>query len=204
MRILFLTNNPSIAEPLFEWLQSVEGVGNVTFWSEPIRVNYFLEGEIFSGIEFVISYNYRHIIKKDIIDLFPHKIINLHISLLPWNKGASPNLWSFIEETPSGVTIHEIDEGMDTGDILLQREIVFDHETETLESSYEKSHALITDLFRDNWHKIKDGLIEPRSQQGTVHYQKDMRPFEQFIDYNDTVDVFIQKYRKYMLPPPRS
>ena len=52
-------------------------------------------------------------------------------------EGQDPNLWSFIEDTPKGVTIHEIDEGIDTGDIIFQKEIVL-NSNETLASSYEK------------------------------------------------------------------
>lgn len=46
--------------------------------------------------------------------------MNLHISYLPWNKGADPNFWSCIDGTPAGVTLHHIDAGVDTGDIIAQ------------------------------------------------------------------------------------
>jgi len=65
-----------------------------------------------------------------------NRAINLHPSLLPWNRGAHSNFWSFLEDTPKGVTIHIIDEGIDTGDILLQKKIKFDQSKETLRSSY--------------------------------------------------------------------
>ena len=46
------------------------------------------------GYSFLISYGYRHILRNDILSLFPDKAINLHISYLPWNRGADPNFWS--------------------------------------------------------------------------------------------------------------
>ena len=67
--------------------------------------------DIAEQYDFIISFGYRHIIKEDIIDKFINKIINLHISYLPYNKGADPNLWSYLENTPKGVTIHYIDKG---------------------------------------------------------------------------------------------
>jgi methionyl-tRNA formyltransferase len=76
-----------------------------------------------SSYEFLISFGYRHILRKEIVDYFSGRSINLHASLLPWNRGADPNLWSFLENTPKGVTIHEIDYGVDTGKILAHREI---------------------------------------------------------------------------------
>ena len=71
-------------------------------------------------VDHVISFGYKHIIKENIINACKNKIINLHISYLPYNKGANPNFWSFLDNTPKGVTIHYIDKGIDTGDILLQ------------------------------------------------------------------------------------
>jgi methionyl-tRNA formyltransferase len=194
MKILFLTNNPGVSLPLFEWIKNKEGADNVVLYSEKLMASQFSTDEPFCDIEFVISYNYSHIIKQDVISLFPHRIINLHTSMLPWNKGTSSNIWSFLEGTPSGVTIHEIDAGIDSGDILLQREIVFDFKAETLKSSYEKSHELMRKLFCDNWDKIKKGLIKPKKQHGTIHFKKDSQMFDHVINYNDTINEFIQKY----------
>jgi len=64
------------------------------------------------GYSFLVSYGYRHILRKDILDVFPGRAINLHISYLPWNRGADPNFWSFIEDTPKGVTIHYLPESV--------------------------------------------------------------------------------------------
>ena len=72
--------------------------------------------------DWVVSYGYSHIIKQDMIDKAKNPIINLHISYLPFNKGADPNFWSWLENTLKGVTIHQIDKGIDTGDILIQKE----------------------------------------------------------------------------------
>ena len=90
-----------------------------------------------SGFDWVVSYGYRHILKKDHILYSQNPIINLHISYLPWNRGADPNYWSWVENSPKGVTIHAIDEGIDTGDIFTQKEVNFS-ENETLSSSYNK------------------------------------------------------------------
>ncbi len=67
------------------------------------------------GYDFLISFSYRYIISKEILNCFKDKAINLHISYLPWNKGADPNLWSILENTPQGVTIHQMDYKLDAG-----------------------------------------------------------------------------------------
>jgi len=80
-----------------------------------------------SSYDWVVSYGYKHILKKQHIESSKNLIINLHISYLPWNRGADPNYWSWVENTPKGVTIHAIDKGIDTGDIFIQKEVNFEN-----------------------------------------------------------------------------
>ena len=144
--------------------------------------------------EIVISYNYSHIVKEDVIDLLGDKIINMHCSLLPWNKGASPNIWSFIDDTPKGVTIHVLEKGLDTGRLLLQEEVTFDEETETLASSYNKLQETIVDLLVLNLEDILDGNIVPTEQkgEGSYHRTSDLKALlnGREIDYNMTIKQF--------------
>lgn len=131
--------------------------------------------DLLSEIDWIISYGYRHIIKKQIIDRFPGRIINLHIGYLPYNRGADPNFWSAYDKTPAGVTIHQIDEGIDTGDILVQEEVFFTGE-ETLAESYQALQEKIQLLFMRNWKAIRDEIIQPKKQTdyGSYHRKGDM------------------------------
>ncbi|MGE7950565.1 formyltransferase family protein [Lysinibacillus xylanilyticus] len=124
--------------------------------------------------DFIISYGYRFIIPKRVTDYYKKRIINLHISYLPWNRGADPNFWSIIDNTPKGVTIHFVDEGLDTGDIIIQKKVELE-ESDTLRTSYEKLSNAIEKLFMNSWIKIKDCEIVPEIQmgEGTFHYSKD-------------------------------
>ncbi len=123
------------------------------------------------SFDFGISYRFKHIIGKPEIDWFNDKLINLHISYLPWNRGADPNLWSWIDNTPKGVTIHNIDEGCDTGDILLQEYVNFTVQDETLRTSYTKLSHTIETLFINNMQNILAQSLKPRKQeeQGSFH-----------------------------------
>jgi methionyl-tRNA formyltransferase len=175
-----LSNN-NITLPLFHWLKNRNE--NVIYFENKITSDFIKE----NNIDFVISYNYRIIIKPEIINLLPHKIINLHISYLPYNRGASPNIWSFIENTPCGITIHEIDNGIDTGDILIQEQINYDYTKETLETAYRKSNEKIQELFCKNWEKIKKNEIIPQKQthKGTFHLAEDLNQYKKIINYQD-------------------
>ncbi len=157
MRILFLGGN--FAKDIAGWLEQQEDV-------------VYKEGKVniddVKNIcpDFIISYNYKYIIPKEIIDCVNGNAINLHISFLPYNRGAHPNIWSFLEDTPKGVTIHYIDEGIDTGDIIVQKEVFIDEEKETLKSSYEILHREIQELFKENWEKIKTSGIKAKERTG--------------------------------------
>lgn len=189
MKILFLTNN-EISYNLVYWLKNVKNEKVIMF-----QDNMSLKKLMEINPELVISYNYKYIIKEDIIDYMKNRIINLHISLLPWNRGASPNLWSFLEDTPKGVTIHLIDKGLDTGKILLQKRVIFDENKETLKSSYNKLHEEIVKLFQENWEDIKNNKIIPEAQigKGTKHSIKDFKNIEKLVP---NWDINILKLKK--------
>lgn len=134
---------------------------------------------ISQAIDFAVSYRYPHIVRRPIIEHLNGRIINLHISLLPWNRGADPNLWSFLENTPKGITIHYIDPGLDTGDIIIQKEIIFDESQETLSSSYETLNREIIHLFAESWPLIMQGAAPRQAQSpgGNGHKLIDKEPY---------------------------
>lgn len=191
MIILFLTNNQN-TKPLVDWLRH-EAKEEVIIWNDKI-MRKTIEKTV---PDLIISYNYKYIIKEEILDLLPERVINLHISFLPFNRGANPNIWSFIENTPKGVTIHLVDTGIDTGDILLQDELVFKDEHETLSTSYQKLHERIQRLFMENWRRIKESQIIPQKQigLGTSHSIKDFEKIEPILG-NNGWDVSILELKK--------
>ena len=129
-----------------------------------------------AGYDLLISYGYRHIITKDVIESSTAPIINLHISYLPWNRGAHPNFWSFYDNTPSGVTIHLIDENIDTGAIIYQRYVNFTKEENTYSKTYKRLIQEVEQLFKDNLHEIISKTYTAIAQRraGTYHSVTDL------------------------------
>lgn len=123
-------------------------------------------------INFIVSFGYKHIIKKSVLEYLPDRVINLHISYLPWNRGADPNLWSFLEDTHKGVSIHYIDEGIDTGDIIVQKRVSLDEDNETLATSYNKLEMCIIDLFKETWPNIIANNMHRLKQKGAGSFHK--------------------------------
>ena len=140
------------------------------------------EGQLVEWADFLVSYGYRHIIKPEVLRHFPRRAINLHIAYLPYNRGADPNLWSFLEDTPKGVTIHFIDRGLDTGDILVRREIPHRPE-DTLRTSYERLTDAIELLFMQAWPDIRAGKMTavPQPEGGTSHKMSDREAFDSLL-----------------------
>ena len=145
--------------PLLDWLSAQQR--SVVHYAKPIA-SQFLDDNLVTS---PVSFGYRHILKGPMLERIFGPAVNLHISLLPWNRGADPNLWSFLEETPKGVSIHYLDEGIDTGDIIAQRELEFSDE-ETLATSYAQLDEAVQALFRQHWPGISAGTCGRRRQSG--------------------------------------
>ena len=121
--------------------------------------------------DIIISINFDYILKKDVLGIPSRWAINLHTSYLPYNRGNYPNVWSIVENTPAGVTIHYMDEGIDTGDIIDQVEVKIDI-TDTGKTLYKKLENVAFKLFKKNWDDIKSGKNKKTKQVGTGTYHK--------------------------------
>jgi methionyl-tRNA formyltransferase len=170
MKILYLTN-PN-AENLNELPDFMKAYGDeVTIYTQKIDFEYIQSIKA----DFVVSDRYEFIIKKNIIDQFNNKIINLHPSILPWNKGYHSNFWSIYDNTPKGVSIHVIDVGIDTGHIVAQEEVDY-YEDDTLRTTYKKLRATMVKLFFSKWEIIKKEKIDLKKQDTeneSHHFKKE-------------------------------
>ena len=107
---------------------------------------------------------FGQILSKEILDLPKYGCINIHASLLPKYRGAAPIQWAVIDgEEKTGVTIQQMNEGVDTGDILLQKEYVLE-ETETGASLFDKLCVLGAKAVVEAMEKIENGTINPVKQ----------------------------------------
>lgn len=176
---------------LFEYLH---GYGDCVTQTEECLVG---DEEILQGKDFLISYGYRHKLSTDVLELFKsNRALNMHISLLPWNRGSDPNLWSFLEDTPKGVTIHLLNEGLDKGDIVIQKNVEIFNDA-TLRSSYQQLCLEMERLFVENWPLIRDELLQSKPQEpgGSYHASRDKIQYEHLLTqgWDTPVRVLIAK-----------
>jgi methionyl-tRNA formyltransferase len=116
------------------------------------------------GAEAIIVVGYGRIIPQWMIDLPRLGNLNLHASLLPKYRGAAPIQWAIASgESVTGVTTMRIDAGLDTGDLLMQREISIDWK-DTAETLGPKLAAMGAGLMVETLRGLEDGKVHPTPQ----------------------------------------
>ena len=110
---------------------------------------------------------FGQILPKEILELTPYGCINVHASLLPKYRGAAPIQWSIIDgETVTGVTTMQMDEGLDTGDMLLKTEVPLEPD-ETGGSLHDKLSAAGAKLCVETLKALEEKTVTPEKQGET-------------------------------------
>lgn len=166
-KILYLGYEDS---PIVSWLKNENIIVETTLDKlDPIILR-----DTADEYDWVVGYRYPQIVTSEVINLLTGRLLNLHISYLPWNKGADPNLWSLVDDTPKGISIHQIDEGIETGGIYCQKQLYF-HQDETLALTYKRLNNEITELFFNSIRDIVSNNLRatPQKGKGSYHRKKD-------------------------------
>lgn len=230
MRIIYLGNN-WLGYQILKWLKGqgeniiglvIHPEKNCKYGDEIVECSGLGQEAIFNGSrlneqevltaiqsldpQIGISVLFNYILQPPFLAIFPKGVVNLHPAYLPYGKGQYPNVWSIIEETPAGATLHYIDERIDTGDIIAQREVRVDV-TDTGESLYRKLEKACIELFKENWEAIKKGTTKRFKQPagGTYHRTKDVTKIDEIkLDENYEAKYLINVLRARTFPPYES
>jgi methionyl-tRNA formyltransferase len=166
---------------------------------EKIKTNQELQGrlkEISPAVIIVVGYG--RIIPPWMLQLPRYGNINLHASLLPKYRGAAPIQWAIASgETVTGVTTMRIDEGLDTGDMLLQKSLpVADDDTAVTLAPRLASFG--ADLMIETLHGLEAGVIPPRPQDNA---QATLAPIlnkeDGRIDFNRSAEEIYNRFRGF-------
>lgn len=146
-----------------------------------------------SAFDLVISFGYRHILPQSVLGTAKRPVVNLHISYLPYNRGAHPNFWSWIEGTPCGVTVHEIDPGIDTGPIISQGTLDLEATGLTFRETYAMLFSEMERLFLQDAERILGGQYEakPQISRGTYHNAADL---PSWVDWDMRINDAVARY----------
>lgn len=118
--------------------------------------------------DFIVVVAYGQILRKDILEIPKYGCYNVHASLLPKYRGAAPINWVIINgEKETGVTIMEMEEGLDSGDIVLCKSISINSDDDA-PSIHDKLSILGGDLIIEALEGIKDGILTKTSQNHSL------------------------------------
>lgn len=135
-------------------------------------------------LDLLVVVAYGKILPKEILDIPKKGAINVHGSLLPKYRGAAPIQWSLINgDKITGITTMYMNEKMDEGDILLQKEVVID-ENDNSGTLFEKLANIGGDLLIETLNRIKNDDIKGRPQEGEVSYAPLIEKELAKIDFN--------------------
>ena len=137
--------------------------------------------------DIIVTCAYGQIIPKEILDYPRLGCINVHASLLPKLRGGAPIHKSIIDDYgKTGITIMYMDQKMDSGDIISQREIEI-LDSDNLESLHDKLSVIGTKLLLDTLPSIIDGTNNRIKQdESQVTYAYNIKREEEHIDFNKT------------------
>lgn len=117
-----------------------------------------------TGSDLAISVHYPRIFRTDLLARY-HAVYNLHPGLLPWGRGFFPVFWALWEGTPAGATLHLVDEGLDTGPVVLRSEVEYD-DLDTGGSLHARVSAAERKLLVKAWRTLGLGEDLPGSPPG--------------------------------------
>ncbi len=118
--------------------------------------------------DLIVVVAYGRLLPKEVLELPKYGCINLHVSCLPQYRGAAPIQWAVIDGCPkTGVSIMQLDEGLDTGDLLCTQEFEIDDEAtagEVLCTAAQVGGKLLVKVIDD----IENGKVMAEPQHGCV------------------------------------
>lgn len=150
------------------------------------------------GPDLIVVAAYGKILPKALLEIPPMGCINVHASLLPKYRGAAPINWAIANgETETGITTMFINEGLDSGDILLAATTPID-ETETASGLHDRLAGMGADLLMHTIDGLIDGSMAPRPQNhDEATYAPIMKKDDGRIDWSKGSDEIFNRIRAF-------
>ena len=190
------------------WQKSLKefALGKNLPFSEPANINSPESVAVLKSLEsdFIFSFQYRQILKKEVIEIPKKACINLHFAYLPQYRGCHPNVWAIINgEEFGGVTLHYIFPGVDNGDIIAQEKVPITA-GDNARNLYDKCTAAGVRLFRETFPLIKEGKNKntPQNEKNASFYLRSSIDFKKNrIDWSKNYTELYKWIRAFIFPP---
>lgn len=197
--IVFLGTN-NVGREVYDWLCDRDSVDVRAMLTEADQLSLVADLEP----DVVVAVGFRHIVPPEILAVPERGCLNLHPGLLPETRGFNPNVWSIVEGHPAGATLHYMDDGVDTGDVIARKRVEkrFD---DTGRELYERLEAACFELFVETWPEIEADTVEAEPQNdeaATTHRKRDFVELcELDPDEEYTVKRLLDVLRALTFPP---
>ena len=151
--------------------------------------------------DLILSSGYDRLLRPKTVQKYSQRIVNLHAAYLPWARGIGTTLFPTMLRYPYGVSVHFINEGLDTGN-LIARKIFRTEQDNTLRTLYPKLLSATEELFFENFPKIVAGQTNgvPQEELGDINTNRSRLQFESVMDAcphgYDTLITDLEKFRK--------
>lgn len=161
-----------------------------------VREEGFAEKLVAFNADVFVVVAFGQIIPPNILHMPKYGCVNIHGSLLPDYRGAAPIQWAVIDgEKETGITSMRMDEGLDTGDILIKKSLTIDPK-ETAGTLFERLKPLGSEVLLETLSGLEAGTITP-VKQGTPRrgYAKILKKSMGLIDFNKSakeIECFIR------------
>lgn len=134
--------------------------------------------------EVIVVCAYGVILRSDVLNFPKYGCLNVHASLLPMYRGAAPINWVILNgETETGVTIMQMDEGLDTGDMLYVKKLSIG-ENETAGELFDRMAALGADAISEALDLLPKGELKAVKQEGETFYAAMLSKKDSPIDWS--------------------
>lgn len=155
----------------------------------------------------LVSVQYDQILSKEFLTLAPLRV-NLHFAPLPKYRGCFPIPWALIEGNPIGVTLHELDAGIDTGRIIAKREVLT-RKNETALTAYQRIEKIGIALFKQTFFKLyaKRKITGKKQAAKNATYHPAGYPFGRYVDWTwpaEKIERFVRAFTFTSFPSART
>lgn len=157
------------------------------------------------SFEWMVSAGFRYIVSEPQLAAVKDAC-NVHTSLLPWGRGAHPNVWMLADGEPAGVTVHRMVAAVDAGPIFAQRRVPTTF-ADTAASLYDRLQDAAVDLFAESWPALRNHDIEPEAQPngGSYHVASELTELADIaLDEQVTWEWAMNVMRALTFPPHRN
>jgi len=146
--------------------------------------------------EMIVVVAYGKILPRSILEIPPRGCINVHGSLLPKYRGAAPIQRAVVEgETVTGVTVMQMDAGMDTGDMLLKKETPIDP-LETGGALYERLSHIGAQTLHEALEGLLSGRVSPiRQEEAEASYSPMLTKADSVVDWSAAAQAVHNRVR---------